>query len=389
MTVSMNIQGVHLTNANLIQSNWLENQMLMVLELLADHAGQIEGSKKAIVKIESNVTGLQGALKQTRDDLQKTNDEVAKVDTYVKRAESKLENSISAVKKDVDRVAATTAQLSERLTGLENDVQPRLAKVEETLRNQAAELEKKISAIYTVIEENKLEADEKISDLDTRQKNTRFKLDDLERRFNEADIDGLRSQINELDVKVVGLGAQVDENEKRTEVLEETTEVLGGQIKAARNDLKQALEVTLPKTYATKEDVQVLKDLMREVVTKKELAEKLDDLHALINTFVFGELGKQRQEIYQKISVVQERLTSEIEEVARGEEIQMCVDRVQQFVHDIEDIGVAVAQHNDAIERAAASLAGPLEIENQLTRILQVHIVCKIADRCQCGRNGV
>ena len=35
----------------------------------------------------------------------------------------------------------------------------------------------------------------------------------------------------------------------------------------------------------------------------------------------------------------------------------MCVERVQQFVHDIEDIGVAVAQHNDAIERAAANLA--------------------------------
>jgi len=54
---------------------------------------------------------------------------------------------------------------------------------------------------------------------------------------------------------------------------------------------------------------------------------------------------------------VQERLTTEIEEVARSEEVQMCVDRVQQFVHDIEDIGVAVAQHNDAIERAAANLA--------------------------------
>ena len=34
-----------------------------------------------------------------------------------------------------------------------------------------------------------------------------------------------------------------------------------------------------------------------EVVTKTELNERLDDLHALINTFVFSELGKQRQEI--------------------------------------------------------------------------------------------
>ena len=57
------------------------------------------------------------------------------------------------------------------------------------------------------------------------------------------------------------------------------------------------------------------------------------------------------------LSLLQERLTTEIEEVARGEEVQMCVERVQQFVHDIEDIGVAVAQHNDAIERAAANLA--------------------------------
>jgi hypothetical protein len=56
-------------------------------------------------------------------------------------------------------------------------------------------------------------------------------------------------------------------------------------------------------------------------------------------------------------TLLQERLTTEIEEVARGEEVQMCVERVQQFVHDIEDIGVAVAQHNDAIERAAANLA--------------------------------
>jgi hypothetical protein len=40
-------------------------------------------------------------------------------------------------------------------------------------------------------------------------------------------------------------------------------------------------------------------------VTKKELNERLDDLHAMISTLVFGELGKQRQEIMQKISVVQ------------------------------------------------------------------------------------
>lgn len=44
-------------------------------------------------------------------------------------------------------------------------------------------------------------------------------------------------------------------------------------------------------------------------------------------------------------------------QVARGEEVQACIDRVQQFVVDIEDIGIAVSQHNDAIERAATGLA--------------------------------
>jgi hypothetical protein len=72
-----------------------------------------------------------------------------------------------------------------------------------------------------------------------------------------------------------------------------------------RNDLKHAVEVTIPKTYATIEEVEIIKKRMLEVVTKKELNERLDDLHAMISTFVFGELGKQRQEIMQKISVVQ------------------------------------------------------------------------------------
>jgi uncharacterized protein YoxC len=135
------------------------------------------------------------------------------------------------------------------------------------------------------------------------------------------------------------------------------TEDLDGKINDVRNSLEHAIDVEIPKTYATKEQVAILEKLISESVTKKELAEKLEELHTIINTFVFSELGKQRTEIFHKISTVQERLTSEIEEIARGDELQMCVDRVQQFVTDIEDIGVAVAQHNDAIERAATNLA--------------------------------
>ena len=98
---------------------------------------------------------------------------------------------------------------------------------------------------------------------------------------------------------------RLTEDEHRTSALEEKTVDLGSQIKMVRNDLKHAVEVTIPKTYATIEEVEIIRKRMMEVVTKKELNERLDDLHAMISTFVFGELGKQRQEIMQKISVVQ------------------------------------------------------------------------------------
>lgn len=355
--MSVNIQGVQLNNANLVQSSSLEAQLLMVLEILADHSSQFEVTRKAISTLERNVTGLQSSVKQTKEELAKTNQEVARVDRDVKQAETRLQASINNVKQDVDRVASITTQLSERITALADDVQPRLKKVEEDFQNFQADLDQKFSEVYQIIETNKKDADDKIEGLDTRQKATRVQLMELERRFNEADIDGLRLAVNELDTRVQGIALRVDDGEKRTKALEECTEDLTVQIKDVRNNLKHQIEVVLPKTYATKEQFEELSRMMKEVVTKKELDERLDDLHALINTFVFSELGKQREEIYHKITVVQERLTSEIEEVARGEEIQMCVDRVQQFVHDIEDIGVAVAQHNDAIESAASQLA--------------------------------
>lgn len=354
---SVTVLGVQLNNANLVQSSTLETQLLMVLELLADHSAQFEVTKKAISGLERNVTGLQSSVKQTKEELAKTNEEVARVDRDIRQAETRLQASIDTVKKDVDRVSSLTTQLSDRITALADDVKPRLQKVEEDFQNFQADLDQKFSELYQIVETNKQDADAKIEGLDARQKATRAGLMELERRFNEADIDGLRLAVSELDARVYGIAQRVDEGEKRTTALEECTQDLNGQIKDVRNNLNHQIQVVLPKTYATKEQFEELSRMMKEVVTKKELEERLDDLHALINTFVFGELGKQRQEIYHKITVVQERLTSEIEEVARGEEIQMCVDRVQQFVHDIEDIGVAVSQHNDAIENAASQLA--------------------------------
>jgi len=355
--VNVTVQGVQLNNANMVQSTALETQLLMVLELLADHSGQFEVTKKAIAALERNVTVLQSTVKETKDELEKTNEEVARVDKNVEQVETRLKASIHDVKQDVDRVAAVTKQLSERITALSDDLQPRLKKVEEDFLNFQSDLDEKFADVYQLVEENKKDTEEKIEVLDTRQKAARAQLIELERRFNEADIDGLRVLVNDLEAKTQIVIQRMDEGEKRTKALEEYTQDLNGQIKNVRNDLKHQVEVLLPKTYATREQFEELAKKMNEVVTKKELEEKLDDLHALINTFVFSELGKQRQEIYHKITVVQERLTSEIEEVARGEEIQMCVDRVQQFVHDIEDIGVAVAQHNDAIESAANQLA--------------------------------
>jgi len=303
--VNMNIQGVQLSNSSLIKYSTLETQLLMVLELLADHSGQFEVTKKAISRLENNITHLQSQITRNKEEIETTNKTVATLDQYVKHAESTLQTSIAGVKEHVARVEATTELLSGRITDLADDVKPRLAKVEETLQNQAAELDRKFAAVYEVVDANKQDADEKISELDSRQKQARAKLDNLEQRFDEADIDGLRQTVNEIEVKMTAVDQRVTEGERRTTVLEEKTDDLGAQIKVVRNDLKHAVEVTIPKTYATIDEVEELRRRMMEVVTKKELEERLDDLHALINTFVFSELGKQRQDIMHKISVVQ------------------------------------------------------------------------------------
>ena len=59
-----------------------------------------------------------------------------------------------------------------------------------------------------------------------------------------------------------------------------------------RNSLTQALEVELPKTYATKKEVDQLAQLMLEVVTRKELLDKLEETQQKINLFIFQELGQ-------------------------------------------------------------------------------------------------
>ena len=66
-----------------------------------------------------------------------------------------------------------------------------------------------------------------------------------------------------------------------------------------RNSLTQALEVELPKTYATKKEVDQLAQLMLEVVTRKELLDKLEETQQKINLFIFQELGQYaRSKIY-------------------------------------------------------------------------------------------
>ena len=68
------------------------------------------------------------------------------------------------------------SQLTTRLDNLENDVKPRLTKIEEHLKNQAEELDKKFAEVYKVVETNRKETEEKITDLDQRQKQTRSQV---------------------------------------------------------------------------------------------------------------------------------------------------------------------------------------------------------------------
>ena len=67
---------------------------------------------------------------------------------------------------------------------------------------------------------------------------------------------------------------------------------LYGVVLQMRNNLTQALEVELPKTYATKKEVDQLAQLMLEVVTRKELLDKLEETQQKINLFIFQELGQ-------------------------------------------------------------------------------------------------
>ena len=72
-----------------------------------------------------------------------------------------------------------------------------------------------------------------------------------------------------------------------------------GVVLQMRNNLTQALEVELPKTYATKKEVDQLAQLMLEVVTRKELLDKLEETQQKINLFIFQELGQYaRSKIY-------------------------------------------------------------------------------------------
>eukprot|EP00961_Rhodomonas_salina_P089888 1208960-Rhodomonas_salina.6 len=196
-----------------------------------------------------------------------------------------------------------------------------------------------------------------IEEISIKQKATRVKLDALEKAFQAADIEGLTKTVDDLGGKVSKI---VEDHEKKGKELDEKIASLETGAMHIRKEMSE-IKPYCDEKFSTKGDVKVLSDKLdvfeKEYITRKEFLEVQDDFHSQMTDFIMTELNTQRMDIYQKMTTVQERLTAEIEEASKGEEVQMCVERLQAFTRDIEDIGQSVAQHNEALEQSAFQIS--------------------------------
>jgi chromosome segregation ATPase len=176
------------------------------------------------------------------------------------------------------------------------------------------------------------------------------RLTTLERKFKEADIEGLTRKVNEATKKIAEHDVKHEEHYKEEKRLDDTCKQL-------RNDV-DSIRPYCDETFATKVTVATIhselkveiKDVhtefkifsdtvIRSYLTKNEFSSLQDEFHTNIVNHMSDELLQQREEIYDRISAVQERFSAELEEVAKSDDWQTCVTGLQRLMEDVEGIG--------------------------------------------------
>ena len=234
--------------------------------------------------------------------------------------------------------------------------------------------EEEFNAIRQKVDANIAETQEKIDGLAVKQKATRTKLDQLEKAFQAADIEGLTKKVDEMGVELSKIAEDLLKQGQEQEERIASLETGAISIRTEMSEIKPYCNAT----FSTKVDVKVLADKLelfqQEFITRKEFLEVQDDFHSQMTNFITTELNTQRMDIYHKLTSVQERLSAEIEEASKGEEVEMCVERLQAFTRDIEDLGQSVAQHNEAIEQSAFQIQNMgKEMVDELDRLKDNH----------------
>eukprot|EP00283_Hemiselmis_rufescens_P026381 CAMPEP_0173467892 /NCGR_PEP_ID=MMETSP1357-20121228/75886_1 /TAXON_ID=77926 /ORGANISM="Hemiselmis rufescens, Strain PCC563" /LENGTH=147 /DNA_ID=CAMNT_0014436063 /DNA_START=44 /DNA_END=484 /DNA_ORIENTATION=+ len=136
-SMQVNLYGVQLNNKNLLSEETLDQQIVMMLEILADYNNRFDVMNKAIVenKDEFNrkiadtnekVNKMQGQIKRTVEEVAAVRKEVEGIDQSLRR----LDNRVTQMKHETDDKINTLNEGLREVVARVDDHAPRLEAVE-------------------------------------------------------------------------------------------------------------------------------------------------------------------------------------------------------------------------------------------------------------------
>lgn len=327
------LEGITLSNENLLSTENLQLQLSMILSILAEHEGKLVNVAKKEFEVDKQITIIRADLRTTTekvDSLWKMHEE-SQEDR--KEQESKASTSIQKIEGNVEILQTEKTDIQNQLAVME----PRLATVEST---SATNFER----VDATLEEHA--ASLTASNDEALQQRT--KLEHLEDQFEKAHVDTVVAKVEAVETRMETEEQKLVVQEARLAQAEKDQKLLSSSVKELRP--------YMDRTFSTKKDASVIRQDIKKCVTKDENKEAQESFHAKLNNFVFEEMENQKFDIISKMHRLQERMAKEMEEVSHSTEVQNCVEKVQDLMGAMEDVSSYVASHHQAIERNASRI---------------------------------
>lgn len=293
---------------------------------------------------------LKGQMKKIEGEVVKLRSYLEEVDQGLRR----LDNRVTMMKAENDAKFKELDQSLADVRAIVEDHAPRLEAVEMLAEKTDKDLKAGIAMVTKKIDELDGRTTKRFEAIESKVEVVDDRLTTLERKFKEADIEGLTRKVNAATVKIAEHDKLHEEHVKVEKRLDEKCIRLREDVDGIKPycDATFATKITVTQIHtelkieitSVHTELKIFTEtVIKKYLTKNEFSSLQDEFHTNIVNHMADELVHQREEIYDRISAVQERFAAEIEEVAKSDDWQTCVAGLQRLVDDVEGIGKVVA----------------------------------------------